>query len=205
MKQLIGLVMMLKDKVRWYCGKIDENKFVIMISLFLTKYNFHFAFVPSNWKEWYCDVDGKKFIDNDIRYCLSLGMLQFIWHDFTGIDFIHIIVDEDYNYHSPEQQSNIEKLMIILKKISDNHKMTAAIPCTFNYSIKPNHSHIYYLTIKHEWLVLNNLGVFATIRFPDCYLPKSRINYYFPEYNKNKILEGYIPYIKIEYFENETT
>ena len=95
--------------------------------------------------------------------------------------------------------------MIILKKISDDHKMTASIPCTFNYSIKPNHSHIYYLTIKHEWLVLNNLGVFATIRFPDCYLPKSRIDYYFPEYNKNKILEGYIPYIKIEYFENETT
>ena len=205
MMQLIGLGQMFKDKIKWYCGKVDDEKFVIMISLFLSKYNFHFAFVPSNWKQFYYDKDGKKFIDNDIRYCLNLGMFQFILHDFTGIDYIHVIVDEDYNYHSPEQQGNLEKLMIILKKIADNHSMKASIPCTFNYSIKPNHSHIYYLTIEHNWLILNNLGVLSTIRFTDCYLPKSRIDYYFPKYNKKKIIEGYIPYLKIEYFENETT
>lgn len=203
MKQLIGLAKILKDKIKLYYGKVDNERFVIMISLFLTKYNFHFAFVPSYWKQWYYNKEGKRFIDNDIRYCLNLGIFQFIFNDFTGIDYVHVIVDEDYNYHAPEQRYNLERLMIILKKIAEDHKMKASIPCTFNYSIKPNHSYIYYLTIEHNWLILNNLGVLSTIRFPDCYLPKSRIDYYFPKYDKNIILKGYIPYLKIEYFEGE--
>ena len=106
MKQLTGLVWMLKEKLKWYCGKVDDERFVIMISLFLTKYNFHFVFVPSYWKQWYYNKEGKKFIDNDIRYCLSLGIFQFIWHDLTGIDYIHVIIDEDYDY-TPKNENNV--------------------------------------------------------------------------------------------------
>lgn len=203
MKWLIGLVQTLKDKIKLFCGKIDEDKFLIMFSLFFSKYNFHFAFIPSNWKEFYYDKEGKKFIDNDIRYCLSLGIFQFIWHDFTGIEYIHVIVDQDYQYHAPEQQGFINRLIYILRSISDNHRINTNIPCTFNYSIKPNGNYIYYLTVENSWLTLNNLGALAMQRFPDCYLPKNRINYYFPKFNTNKNLAYYIPYVKNTYFEGE--
>lgn len=205
MKQLIGIVQKLKEIVKFYYGKIDNDKFVIMISLFLNKYNFHFIFVPSNWKEWYYDKEGRKFVNNDIRYCLSLGIFQFIFHDFTGIDYIHLVVDEDVTPYNQGQDKEIYIFKYLLRKNAMEHKYIWSAPLTFNYSIKPNNSYIYYLTIKNNWLILNNLGAYCQIRFPECYLPKTRIDYYFPKYKKNKTLEGYIPYIKIEYLEGETT
>ena len=204
MKQLIGLVMMLKDKVKFYCGKVDNERFVIMFSLFFTKFNLHIAFVPSYWKEFYYDVDGKKFIDNDIRHCLNISVFQFIYHDFTGIDIIHTIVDEEYLYYAPQQSDSLRKFMIMLKVLAENHNTFSCIPGRFKCSIKPNSKYIFYLTINRDWLILNNLGVLASIRFPDCYLSKEDIDYYFPEYGSlENEFDGFISYKKIDKFEGE--
>ena len=193
---------MIQDKIKLYCGKIDEDKFIIMFSLIFSKFNFHFAFFPSNWKEFYYEKEGKKFIDNDIRYCLSLGIFQFIVHDFTGIDIIHVIVDEDHDYYAPQQRYYIYKFIALLYSIVCNNDKTS-IPCTFNYSIKENGHLIFYLTVNRNWLIFNNLGALTTVRFPDCYLEKNMIDYYFPKYNKRKTLNSYINYIKNKYFEGE--
>lgn len=205
MMQLIGLVRILKDKIKIFCGNLEDNKFVFMLSFFLKKYDFHFVFIPSNWKQWYYEKEGKKFIDNDIRYCLNLGIFQFILHDYTGIDYIHVIVDEEYDYHAPEQRYFLERFKILLKVLAEEYNSFSCIPCRFRCSVKPNKKFIYYLTIRHNWLIEHNLGVLTTIRFPDCYMTEKEINYYFPKYDQymNSKFVEFIPYIKIEKFEGE--
>lgn len=205
MMQLIGILKTLKDKVKVFCGKTEDNRFVFMLSFFLTKYDFHFAFVPSNWNDWYYERTGLKFISNDIRHCISIGIFQFILHDYTGIDIIHVVFDEEKDYHAPEQNYSLERFKILLKVLAEEHNSFSCIPCRFKCSVKPNNKFIYYLTIKHEWLIENNLGVLTMMLFPDCYMTKKEIDYYFPKYDrymKSKFIE-FIPYIKIDKIEGE--
>ena len=67
---------------------------------------------------------------------------------------------------------------------------------------KPNGSRIFYLTVRQDYLIVNNWGLFLNMRYPEVWMSQEDIEYYFPKkwtFNTNKK----IPYKKIDKYEDE--
>ena len=107
-------------KLKFSSLKHDNGRRYWMLSLLTKQRDIHFAFVPSLWREFYFDKEGRQFLDNDIRYCWALGIFQIIIHDYTGTKWIHLIVDEKRTYHPISRKEEIDHFKNCLKIFSSN-------------------------------------------------------------------------------------
>ena len=169
-------------------------------------FDFHFAIVPYLWKEFYVSKEGRKYLDREIRYCLALGIIQFILLYKNGTKYVHVIVDEEKTYYPLNMQVEVNTFKKFLRSISeyDSNEFCIGhidIKMMMNWSEKPNGSRIFYLTVRQDYLIANNWGLFLNMRYPEVWMPQEDIEYYFPKKwtsNTNKK----IPYKKIDKYED---
>lgn len=183
----------------------DGHRYVI-ISIVCRWFDFHFAIVPYLWKEFYASKDGKKFLDREIRYCLALGVVQFILLYKNGTKFVHVIVDEDKTYYPLSMKIEIITLKKFLKSLSEHDANEfclgpIGIPMLMNWSKKPNGSRIFYLTVRQDYLIMYNWGLFLNMRYPEVWMNREDIDYYFPKIWAS-MTNKEIAYKKIEKYED---
>lgn len=192
-------------KLKFSSLRHDDNRRYWMLSLLTKQRDVHFAFVPSLWREFYFDKEGRQFLDNDIRYCLAIGIIQIIIHDYTGTKWIHLIVDEKRTYHPISRKEEIDHFKNCLKIFSSDvdpyiSSCSIDLPMKFNWSEKPDGSEIYYLIVRQDFLIENNYGMFLNMRYPEVWMSAEDISYYFPSRWRIRTIKK-IPYKKIELYE----
>lgn len=183
----------------------DNRRRYWMFSLFTKQRDIHLAFVPFMWREFYFEQEGRKFLDNDIRYCVSLGIFQIIIHDYTGTKWIHLIIDEKRTYYPITRKDEIEHFKYCLQifaEDADPYILSCSIdlPMKYNWSEKPDGSWIYYLTVQQDFLIENNYSMFLSMRYPEVWMSEEDIAYYFPSRWRLCTIKQ-IPYKKISAYE----
>ena len=138
-------------------------------------FDFHFAIVPYLWKEFYVSKDGRKYLDREIRYCLALGIIQFILLYKNGTKCVHVIVDEEKTYYPLNMQVEVNTFKKFLRSISEHESNEFCIgyidiKIMMNWSEKPNGSRIFYLTVRQDYLIVNNWGLFLNMRYPEVWM-----------------------------------
>lgn len=185
--------------------KNDNRRRYWMFSLFTKQRDIHLAFVPFMWREFYFEQEGRKFLDNDIRFCVSLGIFQIIIHDYTGTKWIHLIIDEKRTYYPIARKDEIEHFKYCLQIFAydtDSYISSCSIdlPMKYNWSEKPDGSRIYYLTVQQDFLIENNYSMFLNMRYPEVWISAEDIAYYFPSRWRLRTVKQ-IPYKKISAYE----
>jgi hypothetical protein len=184
----------------------EEGRRYLIISMITKWFDFHLAIVPYLWNEFYASKDGQKYLDREIRYCLALSVIQFILLYKNGTKCVHVIVDEDKTYYPLNMQVEVNTFKRFLRSISEDDCDEFCIgrmgmSMLMNWSEKPNSSRIFYLTIRQDYLIVNNWGLFLNMRYPEVWMSQEDIEYYFPKkwtFKTNKK----IPYKKIEKYED---
>lgn len=200
----------IKDKIVFFCGHDYDDKWKINLLVNFKKFSFSFGICPSNWKTISYSTDGKRFCNREIFYILILSIFEFTYIDNTGTDIIHMIIDEELIYYPIDMNKNVDKFKAILRHNIDyeGYDRNAWQYSLFDlqFSEKPNGKYIYYLTVRNDsWWIEHQLGNLLSQRYPDCYLSKEDIDYYFPEFHDDWIDRRYIkiPYKRLDIYENQ--
>lgn len=196
----------IKDKFVFILGRDYSDIFQISIFFKIGNYGFQFGLVPENYKKISYEKDGQRFQNQELWYTINLSILQFIFIDYTGTNIIHFILDEEKEYTPYSLKPVVDKFKSVLK-----HNIKYNNPYSLfdvNYSIKPNGNYIYYFTVRNNsWFIEHDLGLLISQRYPDCYLSKEQIKYYFPKYHEDWVDRKYhqIYYQKLDIYEKEET